>query len=200
MKLKTENLFFDAMGTLGDYILLNIIFVITCIPVVTIGMAQAALYAELLKMAEGDYAHVVREYLALCKREWKKATKLWMIMLVIGAVLVFDVLYAGNVSHVIDICVGAMLFFWILIFSYVFPLISHFENTISGTVKNAFYMAVRHFPYTVVIVILNMIPVAFFLFAPGLFGLLVPIYMVVGFVLCTRINTVMFQKIFKQYE
>ena len=40
-----------VLGRLGDIIILNMIFVVGCIPVITIGTSLSALYAVAMKMA-----------------------------------------------------------------------------------------------------------------------------------------------------
>lgn len=48
-KLATDNPFFEFMGNVGDWILLNLLFVLTSIPVVTVGMSLTALYRIVLR-------------------------------------------------------------------------------------------------------------------------------------------------------
>ena len=43
-----------VLGRLGDIIILNMIFVVGCIPVITIGTSLSALYAVAMKMARGE--------------------------------------------------------------------------------------------------------------------------------------------------
>ena len=45
-----DNKFFTFMGKAADLILLNIIFLICCLPVVTIGASVTAMYYVTLKM------------------------------------------------------------------------------------------------------------------------------------------------------
>lgn len=46
-----DNKFFTFMGRVADLILLNIIFLLSCIPIVTIGASITAMYYVTLKMA-----------------------------------------------------------------------------------------------------------------------------------------------------
>lgn len=195
-KLSIDNPFFTFMGNLGDLIILNLAYVITCIPVITIGMATTALYKVMLKRVRGESSYILKEYLKECAKEAKKSTMMWLPMLFAGGLLVFDILYIGRSWNVIGIGVAALLVIWLLVFCYAFPLQAQFENTIVNTWKNALYLAVRYLPCTIVMLLLNMIPAAGIVWFPGLLGLLVPIYVVVGYALTARINVIMLEKIF----
>lgn len=92
-KLSIDNPFFTFMGNLGDMILLNLLFLLTCIPVATIGTAQTALYRVMLRRVRKESSYPAREYLKAFREEWKQGAAIWLPLAVIGGVLVFDVMY-----------------------------------------------------------------------------------------------------------
>ena len=47
--MRPDNKFFSFMSKLGDIILLNVLFIITSIPIVTIGVSLTALYTSVKK-------------------------------------------------------------------------------------------------------------------------------------------------------
>ncbi len=198
-KLNPENPFFEFMGNVGDLILLNLLFIVCCIPVVTIGAAQTAMYQVMMRRVRKKSNYAVREFITGFKNKFKNSTKLWIVFLLTGALLIFDVLYMGRSWNVIGIGVGCLIFIWSILFSYVFPLEARFDNTFKNTLKNAAFMSVRHFPYTVAIVILNCIPVVAFIAGGAIVGLLTPIFLVIGFSIVARVNSIMFEKIFANY-
>ena len=57
-----------VLGRLGDIIILNMIFVVGCIPVITIGTSLSALYAVAMKMARGEDPSVWKEFWKAYKR------------------------------------------------------------------------------------------------------------------------------------
>ena len=180
-------------------ILLNILFVLTSIPVVTIGMSLSAMYRVTLRMARKESNYVAREYFSACKEEWKKSTVIWLILLVTGMLLVFDVMVGKDMPNMLNLAVGILLFVWGILFTYVFAVQARFENTVKNILKNALYMAVRHFPFTIVMLILNAIPVVCIIFGSAVMALTVPLYIVFGFALTARINSVFLNRIFKKY-
>lgn len=187
------------MNHLADLVMLNIIWLITCLPIVTIGAAKTALYRIMLRRARGESNYPVREYLEAFKEDFGKSTKIWLLLLISGGLLCFDLMYMGGSWSPLGILVGVLLCIWMILESYLFPLTAQFENSLKNTWKNAAYMAVKHFPYTLAIVILNGIPLFCFLAGGAILKVTFPIYLVIGFSLTAGINTRMFRTIFKRY-
>ena len=198
-KFGIDNPFFAFMGRVGDILILNILFVITSIPIVTIGMSLSAMYRVTLRMARKESNYVAKEYFRACREEWKKSTVIWLIMLVSGGVLVFDVAVGKDMWNALNAAVGALIFIWGMLFTYVFAVQARFENTVKNIFKNALYMAVRHFPFTVIMVVLNAIPALCILFGSMTMALATPIYVAAGFAVTARINSIFLSRIFRRY-
>lgn len=198
-KFGIDNPFFAFMGRVGDILILNILFVITSIPVVTIGMSLSAMYRVTLRMARKECNYVAKEYFRACREEWKKSTVIWLIILVSGGVLVFDVTVGKDMWNALNIAVGALFFIWGMLFTYVFAVQARFENTVKNIFKNALYMAVRHFPFTVIMMVLNAIPAVCILFGSMTMALATPIYVAAGFTVTARINSIFLNRIFRKY-
>lgn len=198
-KFGIDNPFFSFMSRAGDIILLNILFFITCIPVVTVGMSLSAMYRVTLRMARKESNYVVREYFQACREEWKKSTVMWMLLLAAAVLLVFDIMVGDKMWDALNAAVGALLFVWSMLFTYVFPVAARFENTVKNTMKNAMYMAVRHFPSTIVMAALNAVPVVCVVFGSMTMALAAPLYVVFGFALTARINSIFLDRIFRKY-
>ena len=151
------------LAKLGDMFILNVLYLVCCIPVITIGAATTALYYNTLKMAENRESYVWREFLRTFQENFKQATIIWMIILVIGAVLVGDFLVMGgigsqalaSVTAIVVIVVGVFL---ILTAVYVFPVRARFDNSVLNIMKYSLLMAIRHLPSTVVILAIHSVP------------------------------------------
>ena len=198
-KFGIDNPFFAFMGRVGDILILNILFVITSIPIVTTGMSLSAMYRVTLRMARKESNYVAKEYFRACREEWKKSTVIWLIMLVSGGVLVFDVTVGKDMWNALNAAVGALIFIWGMLFTYVFAVQARFENTVKNIFKNALYMAVRHFPFTVIMMVLNAIPALCILFGSMTMALATPIYVAAGFAVTARINSIFLSRIFRRY-
>ena len=198
-KLPTDNPFFEFMGNIGDWILLNLLFILTSIPIVTIGMSLTSLYRIVLRRVRGENNYVCREYFKACREEWKKSTVLWILFLAAALLLQFDLTYVKHMWKWLTIALWVLVVLVSFIFSYAFPLQARFENSIKNTLINALVLSVKYLPYTICIVVLNAIPV--FCLASGIFAtrMAMPVYFFFGFALTARINCIFFSKIFDRF-
>lgn len=152
----------SKLSRLGDFFLLNIIYLISCIPVITIGAATTALYYTTLKMAENRESYLWEDYKKSFVQNFKQATIIWAMILVVGGVLAADVLLIKGLSPQFGALVGMIVIvaviFLTLLCIYVFPVLARFENTVPGIMKCSIVMAIRHLPSTIVIILIHSVP------------------------------------------
>lgn len=159
---------FDGFSKLGELFLLSIIYVVSCVPIVTFGAATSALYYVTLKMAEGKRYYIWEDYVKSFKANFKQATIIWVIYACACAVVAADLLLAGSfemqLGSVIAVIAIVLTIFLVLLGLYVFPLLARFDNTVLKTMKNAVLIAIRHLPSTIAVALLHAVPllVAFF--------------------------------------
>ncbi len=196
--ISQEHPFFVLMENAGDWIILNILFVLTSLPVVTIGASLTAFYRVALRRQRGESSYAAREYLSAWKKEWRQSTALWIPILLAGCLLLFDLCYVENLGKAYAAAIGIVIVIWAILFSYAFPLQARFQNSIKNTLKNALALAVAHLPDTLLILLINSIPFA--CVAAGTFAVMMalPIYAFAGFALTVRINSIFFAKIFTE--
>lgn len=70
------------MGRIGDIMILNVIFLLTCIPVFTIGAASTALYTVCFRFGTDSEAGVIKSYFTAFRDNLKQSTLVWLIILV----------------------------------------------------------------------------------------------------------------------
>ena len=75
------------LGKIWDLILMNICFVITSLPIFTIGASLTALYRTALSLKENDPEWVHTSYLKAFRKNFRQATFLWLILLAAGVFL-----------------------------------------------------------------------------------------------------------------
>ena len=153
---------FNILSTIGDLFILNIAWVIACIPIVTIGAAETALYYNTLKIAENRESYVWKSFWRSFRDNFKQATVIWLMALVAMAVLALDLGISGNLSEAAQgvfkiVLLAVFIFFWLEL-SFVFPVLARFENTTGGILKAAFVMAIQHFPSALLILVIHALP------------------------------------------
>ena len=78
----------SGLSKVADLIWLNILAFIFCIPVVTIGASITALNYVALKMVRNEDGYVTRAFFKSFKQNFKQATIIWLIMLLIFGVII----------------------------------------------------------------------------------------------------------------
>lgn len=196
-RLNIDNPFFEIMGRLGDIIIANILFIISCFPVITIGASIAAMYQTFQEMADGRGASAARTFFRAWKKYMRRSLPVWLVMLAAGALLLFDLLFLGRAGQngpwsIVSIGIGCLLLLWEMIFAYIFPTLPEsLEEGIRGKelFQRSLYLAASHFPVTVLMIVLNSIPAVCMAASVSVMALAVPVYMTVGFGVTGYINT-----------
>ena len=57
-----DNKFFTFMGRIADLIILNLLCIVCCIPIVTIGPAITAMFYVTMKMVRNEEAYIVKGF------------------------------------------------------------------------------------------------------------------------------------------
>lgn len=150
-----------GLSRLTDLVLLNLLFLITSIPIVTIGASASALYSVFFRWHRQEESGYVKAYFHAFARDFKEATVLWLAFVVFMAISIFDIWFffyqTEPLSYlgVLFCFLGAMGLFT---YSYAIILVSVFANSFAGTLKNALLMAVAYFPRTLAMVFINLFP------------------------------------------
>lgn len=163
------NSFFDLdspmmrlLNRVVDIIILNALALICCIPIVTIGASITALHYVTLKMARNEEGYIFRSFFKSFRQNFKQATAIWLIFLVLFAVLFVDFWFlkeqAGTFYLVLKGILLVATALMVFTLSFVFPVLSKFENTVVRTIKNAFFISVLLLPRTLVIIALDILP------------------------------------------
>jgi len=137
---------------LADLMILNILFLITCLPVVTIGAAWTALYYVAMKMVRDEEGGILRSYFHAFRLNFRQATLLWLGVLGIAVILVLDLLILARIDSPIaaamNMGIGIIAILAFLVLQYLFPLLARFEAGTVQTLKNAVLLAVGQLPRT----------------------------------------------------
>lgn len=198
-----DNGFFRVMGRVADLMILNILFLLCCIPIITIGPAITALYYVTLKMVRNEEAYIIRSFFKSFKENFKQALIIWIFVIIAVVMLFFDfrIISMANdtVLNVLRYVLFALCFIFAMTLSYVFPVLSKFYNSIPATLKNSLLMSIRHLPRTILILFLNIAPVVITLWFPTAMFYGTPLWLILGFAVIAFANSYLFVKIFDNY-
>lgn len=153
-----NNPVWKAVCRFTDMLIAGLLFIVTSLPVITIGASACGLYYAAMDSMRKEDGYIFKRFFTGFGKNFKKATIIWLIMLVTGFVFGVDV-YFWMSRRDDTLCLVMFIFslilvaIWLLILTFVFPLQTRFENTIGKTMQNAFLLALTHLPMSVSVVI-----------------------------------------------
>ncbi|SCI52733.1 MULTISPECIES: YesL family protein [unclassified Romboutsia] len=199
-----DNKFFEALEKVTNIITLNFLCILFSIPIITIGASITSTYYVAMKIVRNEEGYIFKMFIKSFKENFKVSTVVWISIMVIGLILILDF----RISNMISNSVISNVFKFILMvastitifnFTYIFPIISKFENSIKNTIINAVFMSVQNLPYTIIMVLLNLIPIISILFFRNYLGYIVFFYLVIGYAVVSCINSLLLNNIFNKY-
>ncbi len=154
------------MSMLGDLMLLNFVFLLCCVPLVTVGAAVTALDAAAFRMARGREGRPLAVFFRSFRQSFRRATPLWLLLLLAFAVALLGLrLFSvfGGALRLLLVPFALLLALALLAACYAFPLLSQFDNSVTGTLKNAVILSLGYLPRSLVIALLSLFPFALLL-------------------------------------
>lgn len=160
----------DFINTLWNFIAFNILFLITCLPVVTIGAALSTLYFVMLREARGEHGYLVRTYLKEFKNNIRAGTLAFLLLAALGAVLVFNIAFWYTLDSFLSMFTLGFLILasivYLLTVLYTFPFIGRFNNKTLQTLKNAFFLSLINRKLTAGLIVMDCLVLFFCIFWP----------------------------------
>lgn len=197
-----DSKFMQAMTRIADLVLLNLLFLITCLPLITIGAASAALYTVCFRIGTDREQGVCRSYFRAFCENFGQGTLLWLILTLFAIAGLANALLLYSLEgwlHYLFIVTLILLILAVLMFSYTFPLISQFSNDIRSTLKNALCLSVGYLPRSLLISVLNVFPLVLALVDLYLFLRVGFVWIFLYFSAAAYINTLLLRKVFAPY-
>lgn len=143
-------------------IVLNILFLITCVPIFTIGAAKTALYDVCFRMGTDREGGLVKTYFHAFASNFKQSTLVWLVMAFVGADLTAAfvlALYQENALKYIALPAFLFMIAFLLTAGYVFPQISQLELKTKALIKNSFVLSIGFLPRSICVAVLNVLPI-----------------------------------------
>lgn len=200
----TDNVVMRALGKIGDMICLNVMWLICCIPIITIGASTTALYTVMLRMVKNEEGYIFRGFLKAFKSNFKQSTLIWLILLLLGIVWTVDFRVAGFIPGMAGIILSAIFlalgFILLSVMIYIFPLTARYENGIKATFKNALILTVAKLPYTFLMVAIVVAAVFASLWSAFTLLFSLPLWLFFGVSLIVWINSYILRRAFVVFE
>jgi uncharacterized membrane protein YesL len=195
-----DNPVMQFLSAMADLIILNLLTLLCCLPIFTIGASLSAMHYVLLKMARKEESYIAKPFFQAFKDNFKQATGEWLILLLVFAVLGIDIqmiranagLFPGFMMPLV-IAVAVVVFFFS---QWLFPLQMHFANPVKTTMKNSILLGLGKFPRTLGMAAIWALPVLLLLFTTAL----VPLVLMFGLSFPGLVMAWLYSPVFKTFE
>ena len=195
--------FMKLLQAFTDLIILNLLWLMGCLPIFTIGASTTALYQCIIKLKKDEDGRPWSDFWKYFRSNFKQATVLFLIVALVIALTIMDILVIialiPNTRIILKILILLPFLLVVPALGYVFPLQAFFDNNVIQTLKNAWIMSMIHFWASIIVLGINLIPVVIFLLYPELFMRCVPIWICLAGSVIAYINISLLQGVFIQY-
>ena len=150
-----------TMTQLTDCIFLSLFWILGCFPVVTAGASFAALYDATFRAFRQGEKNSWQRFGHVFRANWKAGIVPTLVFLSLvalsgrGLILVWNAAVAGNVSWMLFSGAAFLGMLVLGILSLLFPVLSRFENSLSGLLRNTVLLALANLPRTLLLGVLN---------------------------------------------
>ena len=174
----------QAVGKVGQMMLTTLVWLIFCLPVVTVGAATVAMCRMMINLKE-DKSCAFKVFWKAFRESFWKATALWLMLLVCAAVLAAAFyavqLVESTVLWMVCLFAFCLLFFLLYIVAiYSFPLTAYFENTLFATIRNALQMGLANLRQTIFAIAVTMLPLVLMMASMQLFVMMLFLLIILG--------------------
>lgn len=196
-----EGKFARALQKVSDVIIASVLWIVGCIPLITIGTSTTALYYASIKAVLGE-GTIVKNFFKSYKENLKQSIVVEVILLVVAYIMYlnwnigFKMMENGTVFKVVFFVVLAWI---LLVVSYIFPILARFALTTRYLFVNAFIMSIKNLPKTIFIILTSMLPIVCLVIRVDYVIKYLPLIIVVVPGLVAYLNAIMFNKIFDPY-
>lgn len=201
-KSNISTLLVKLTNIMANMIYLSCFLLIGCIPLLTVGTSTTALYYAAMKSIRGE-GSVAKNFFKSYKENLKQSVCVELIVLgmfcILYAMIRVSASVQGSWAVILQILFVILSFLALILISWLFPLLSRFDQTIFALFRNSLLIGFSNFPYTVAVTVLNLLPLLFFAIWPTGFIrlLLVILFFLPG--LFARINSKILLRVFQKY-
>ncbi len=199
MKFSLDNGLWRIMNFLADMVILHFLWVVTSLPIITIGASTTALYDAQMRLIRTREGYAWKNFLKAFRANFRQATVIWMGMLLMGGLFITDMRVAlhlqSGIRYVMIGGLAVLLLPMIFICLYIFPVQAKFENRIFDNLKNAIILSLRHFLSSLLLIVITLT----FVVASMRFRWFIGLMLLMGSSLYTYLNASVFVTIFRQY-
>ena len=163
--LNPNNSLMITMTWITDCIFLSLFWIVGCIPVVTVGASFAALYDAAFRSYRRGDKNSWQRFIRVYRDNWKQSILPTVVFLIavflLGKAMIglWNSAVAGSLSWMVFSGLAFVGVVILGILSILFPMLSRFENSLAGLLKNTVLIGFANLPRTLALGLLNAVTV-----------------------------------------
>jgi uncharacterized membrane protein YesL len=193
-----------VLGKIADVIVLNLVFVATSLPIVTLGASLTALHHTAMRIVRGRADSITADYLRAFRANLRPGSLLLLALVGLAAVLTgwYVVVMAFVVSPTLQLILLAVWFVMALQLAttslFAFPYLATFDDPTKRVLRNACLMSWRHPLATLMVAVITGLPVVITIFYPKMTGYGLA-WVAFGFAAIAVVAGMLLTRVFDQY-
>ena len=197
----------QALGFLADLVICNLIFLVCCLPIVTIGPATSGLHYAMRTLSDGkDDRSAFKQFFVGFRNGYMKITFAWLLLFIFDLILVFTTYVCMTFPEFGLIPWGipfAGLCVCLVFHANVSVFHSQFDCSFSQLLRNAFILTLMHPLRSILVGAFAWGPVVIFFTNPSTFFTITPIFLALwwstGFMLSALLMRKPFRVLIEHY-
>jgi uncharacterized membrane protein YesL len=141
-----------------DFFLLNLMWLVACLPVVTIFPSTAAMFGVVRDWVRQREGSLTRTFVARFRENFGQSLLIGVVWTVFGVALVLDFLVANQLSYWPSVVMKSVLVLASSVYAFgsvfLFPVMVHYDTDWKTVIKNSLLLSIGRLPITIVCLVL----------------------------------------------
>lgn len=143
----TEGIIYRIMTVAYQLVILNLLWCMASIPVVTVGASTTALFYVVGKIVRREEVHEIKDFIKGFRSNFRQATIIWLILCSAYLMIFTNLSFADRYEKMSGLIMALQLpvLLQVLIVSvFVFPVLSRYEANTIGIIKASWILGIMH--------------------------------------------------------
>lgn len=197
-----DSIIMRVLGFVADLFILNLIFLVCCLPVITIGPAQAGLYTAMRGLSDPeDDSSCLKAFFRGFRNGFGNICIAWLLFLLLDAILIYTLLMTFSYADsglFIHWAFPLVILILIMILHSLLPVFhAQFRCTFFRLIHNAWLLMISQPLRAILVGALTWAPAVLFFLAPVFWVKISPLFLTVYYSICCLIGVTAMRKPFK---
>ncbi len=193
-----DSKFYKFMMPVGEMMLLNFCWILGCLPLVTVGAANAAMYTVMGRRVRGEGSGTIVPFFRAWRSNLKQGSLFWLVQVFMTGSL--GMFFFLPLPRGLKILAGVLMALVSLVFSLIYPQLARYRNRWFPYVRNAVILLVLRLRWVLLNLLVIAIPLLAFLLVPVEFLQFGFIWIVIGVSVLFYLSARVMQKVLEPLE